>query len=87
MNWIAPIEKDTAEGAPFLCSQMLTPEFVYVLARSDEFRGININSMTGASGRHRMQEKCFDEFLTAYPTPVFLDRFSATVAPSFHMIQ
>src|SRR5207248_27253 len=45
-----------------LRSRTLTPEFVYLLARSEEFRGNAIKSMSGASGRQRVQEQCFDDF-------------------------
>lgn len=69
-----------------LRSRTLTPEFVYLLARSDEFRGIAIKSMSGATGRQRVQERCFDEFQIAEPPRALLDRFSATVAPSFRLI-
>jgi type I restriction enzyme S subunit len=70
-----------------LRSRTLTPEFVYLLARSDEFRGNAIKSMSGASGRQRVQERCFDDFKIAHPPRAVLDRFSAIVAPSFRMIQ
>jgi type I restriction enzyme S subunit len=70
-----------------LRSNTLTPEFVYLLARSEAFRGVAIKSMTGASGRQRVQERCFDDFKIAHPPRALLDRFSAIVAPSFRMIQ
>jgi type I restriction enzyme S subunit len=69
-----------------LRSRTLTPEFVYLLARSDEFRGIAIKSMSGATGRQRVQERCFDDFQIAQPPRTLLDRFSAIVAPSFRLI-
>lgn len=70
-----------------LRSRTLTPEFVYLLARSDEFRGNAIKSMSGASGRQRVQEKCFDGFQIVQPPRDLLERFSAVVAPSFRLIQ
>ena len=70
-----------------LRSRTLTPEFVYLLARSDAFRNNAIKSMTGASGRQRVQEKCFDTYQIAQPPRELLDRFSAIVAPSFRLIQ
>ena len=70
-----------------LRSRTLTPEFVYLLARSDDFRGNAIKSMSGASGRQRVQERCFDRFQIAQPPRDLLDRFSAVVAPSFRLIQ
>jgi type I restriction enzyme S subunit len=69
-----------------LRSASLTPEFVYCLARSDEFRGLAIKSMSGASGRQRVQEKCFDDFQIAQPPLALLEKFSAIVAPSFRLI-
>ena len=70
-----------------LRSRTLTPEFVYLLARSDEFRNLAIKSMTGASGRQRVQERCFDDFEITHPPHALLDRFSGIVEPSFRLIQ
>lgn len=67
-------------------SRTLTPEFVYCLARSDEFRNIAIKSMTGATGRQRVQEKCFDVFLIAQPPRELLARFTEIIVPSFRLI-
>lgn len=85
-----PNAKAVARGSTefiVLRSRTLTPEFVYLLARSEEFRGNAIKSMSGASGRQRVQERCFDEFKIPHPPRALLDRFSAIVAPSFRMIQ
>jgi type I restriction enzyme, S subunit len=70
-----------------LRSRSLTPEFVYLLGRSEEFRSNAIKSMSGASGRQRVQEKCFEGFLITQPPHPLLDHFSAIVAPSFRLIQ
>lgn len=70
-----------------LRSRTLTPELVYLLARSDELRGVAIKSMSGASGRQRVQERCFDDFWLAQPPTNLLQRFSAIVAPSFRLIK
>lgn len=69
-----------------LRSKTLTPEFVYCLARSDQFRGIAIKSMTGASGRQRVQQKCFDDFEIVHPSRALLAQFSGIVEPSFRLI-
>jgi type I restriction enzyme, S subunit len=53
---------------------------------SDEFRGIAIKSMSGASGRQRMQEKCFDDFYIAQVPKSLLDQFAAIVGPCFKLI-
>ena len=70
-----------------LRSRSLTPELVYCLARSEEVRNAAIASMSGASGRQRVQEKCFDTIQVAHPPVGLLERFSAIVAPSFKLIQ
>jgi type I restriction enzyme, S subunit len=70
-----------------LRSGTLTPEFVYCMARSDEFRGVAIKSMSGATGRQRVQEKCFDDYKIAQPPRDLLEQFSVIVAPSFRLIQ
>lgn len=69
-----------------LRSRTLTPEFVYLLARTDAFRDVAIKSMTGASGRQRVQERCFDDFAIAQPPRALLQRFSPLVEPSFRLV-
>lgn len=69
-----------------LRSRTLTPEFIYLLARSDEFRGVAIKSMSGATGRQRVQEKCFDDLRMAQPSRELLDQFAGIVDPSFRLI-
>ncbi|MBK7901998.1 MAG: restriction endonuclease subunit S [Proteobacteria bacterium] len=69
-----------------LRSASLTPEYVYCLARSDEFRSVAIKSMSGATGRQRVQERCFDEVIIAQPPRSLLDTFSGIVSPSFRLI-
>jgi type I restriction enzyme S subunit len=70
-----------------LRSHTLTPEFAYCLARSDEFRGIAIKSMSGATGRQRVQERCFDDYRIAQPPRALLNQFSAIVTPSFRLVE
>jgi type I restriction enzyme S subunit len=69
-----------------LRSRTVTPEFVYCLARSEEFRGVAIKSMSGASGRQRVQEQCFNDFQIVHPPLALLNLFSDIVAPSFRLI-
>jgi type I restriction enzyme S subunit len=69
-----------------LRSRTLTPEFVYCLARSDALRGVAIKSMSGATGRQRVHEKCFNDFQLAQPPRALLDKYSAIVAPTFRLI-
>ena len=68
-----------------LRSRTLTPEFVYLLARSDEFRGVAIKSMSGATGRQRVQEKCLEDLRMSEPPRGLLDQFATIVSPSFKL--
>ena len=70
-----------------LRSRTLTPEFVYLLARSDPFRENAIKSMSGASGRQRVREACFNTFFIANPDGGTLAKFEAMVRPMFKLIQ
>ena len=70
-----------------LRSETLSPEYIYLMARSDEFRDNAIKSMTGASGRQRVQEESFDKFLLAHPRQEALEEFSEIVSPMFRQIQ
>tara|TARA_Y100000589_G_scaffold309376_1_gene326804 strand:+ start:10818 stop:12005 length:1188 start_codon:yes stop_codon:yes gene_type:complete len=67
-------------------SKKLTPEFVYCLARSSEFRENAIKSMTGATGRQRVQNQCFDNYLLAVPNDDLLKRFTDLATASFSQI-
>jgi type I restriction enzyme S subunit len=69
-----------------LRSRTLTPEFVYLLARSHEFRSLAIKSMSGATGRQRVQEQCFNDFQIVQPPRNLLETFSFIVAPCFRLI-
>ena len=69
-----------------LRSRSLTPEFVYLLARSEAFRANAIKSMSGASGRQRVQDRCFDTYSVAQPPTELLERFTGLIRPSFALI-
>ncbi len=69
-----------------LRSNTLTAEFVYCLARSEEFRSVAIKSMSGATGRQRVQERCFEGLQIAQPPSTLLEEFSTIAAPSFRLI-
>lgn len=85
-----PDDEATAFGSTefiVLRSRTLTPEFVYLLARSELFRENAIKSMSGASGRQRVREACFDSFLLAQPTRDTLSKFESVVRPMFKLVQ
>lgn len=66
-----------------LRSRMLNPYFVYCLARSYSFREHAIRSMSGADGRQRVNQKCFDDYQVLVPPQPLLDEFGIAVTPMF----
>jgi len=84
-----PDDEATAFGSTefiVLRSKTLCPEYVYLMARSNEFRDNAIKSMSGATGRQRVSEKCFDQFVIAQPDQGTLDLFKRHVAPIFRKV-
>ncbi|MFY9478693.1 MAG: restriction endonuclease subunit S, partial [Aquabacterium sp.] len=59
-----------------LRSKRVTPEYVYCLARTYDFRENAIKSMVGSSGRQRVQESCFEKFLVLVPPSTLLTLFA-----------
>ena len=70
-----------------LRGQLVPPEFVYCMARSAEFRGHAIKSMSGATGRQRVQEACFDQLVVAQPPLNLLDQFAVSTRAHFELTQ
>jgi len=66
-----------------LRSKTLIPELVYLIARSEAFRDHAIKSMSGATGRQRVRENCFDNFLIVQPDENVLQQFQGIVSPIF----
>ncbi len=84
-----PSEDDVAFGSTefiVLRARTVTPEYVYCIARSDEFRANAIKSMSGATGRQRVQEACFEKFLIAQPGERELTAFTEVARPMFKLI-
>jgi len=69
-----------------LRSKTVCPEYVYLMARSSEFRNNAIKSMSGASGRQRVQEACFEKFFVAEPDSGTVERFKGIASPVFRLI-
>ena len=69
-----------------LRSKTVCPEYVYLMARSEKFRDNAIKSMSGATGRQRVREECFDQFLLAQPPEEILEHFQESAHPQFKMI-
>ena len=84
-----PSDDSVARGSTefiVLRSKTLCSEYVYLLARSDDFRENAIKSMTGSSGRQRVQVGCFDSFFIAHPDNKTIQKFSEIVSPLFREI-
>jgi type I restriction enzyme S subunit len=81
-----PAEASVAFGSTefiVLRSKTLCPEYVYLMARSHEFRDNAIKSMSGATGRQRVQISCFDKFFLAQPDSQTLNAFHELTSPLF----
>lgn len=61
--------------------------FTYCLARDDRFRGHAIASMSGASGRQRVRNECFDSYPLATPPKCLAKAFEDTAGPLISQIQ
>ena len=70
-----------------LRARRVTPEYVYCLARTYDFRENAIKSMVGSSGRQRVQESCFEKFLVMVPPTTLLTLFTDFVHPHFQQIK
>jgi type I restriction enzyme S subunit len=85
-----PTGEDVAFGSTefiVLRSKTLSPEFVYLLARTPELRNNAIKSMSGATGRQRVQSACFEKFRFPHPDASTLRVFGQQVAPIFQEVQ
>lgn len=69
-----------------LRGKLVGPEFTYLLARSNDFRENAIKSMTGASGRQRIRNECFDSHVVAVPPEPVQRAFEEQVRPMFRTI-
>lgn len=61
--------------------------FTYCLSRSYDFRQTAIKSMTGSSGRQRVQPECFNDYKLLLPPTKILDDFDRFAANCFSQIQ
>ena len=65
----------------------MPPEYTYLLARNATFREHAIQSMTGTSGRQRVQVDALAPYLLPYPPAETWNEFSALVNPAFAQIE
>ena len=68
-------------------SKTLNPYFVYLLAQTRYFRENAIKNMTGATGRQRVLNECFDDYFLPNPNLDILCQFESTIVPLFRKIQ
>lgn len=61
--------------------------YTYCLARESDFRQHAIASMSGASGRQRVRNECFDSYEIAAPPQIETDLFESTSAPLFAQVR
>jgi type I restriction enzyme S subunit len=66
--------------------RMVSPFFTYCLARTTVFRETAIKSMTGSSGRQRVQPACFNEFSVGLAKQSIREQFDDFVSPLFQQI-
>ncbi|MCB1212217.1 MAG: restriction endonuclease subunit S [Verrucomicrobiales bacterium] len=82
-------EGEVAQGSTefiVLREKVLTAEHIYFLSVSEGFRTNAELSMTGASGRQRVQEQCFAQFLVKTPPPALREKFTSIVRPMVSQI-
>lgn len=63
------------------------PEYSYLLARDSTFREHCIQSMTGTSGRQRVQVEALAPYLVPYPSTAVWLAFGSMVRPAFSTIE
>jgi type I restriction enzyme S subunit len=61
-------------------------EFAYLLAKSEDFRELAINSMSGTSGRQRADINALKNYLLPLPPSSILQKFHSVVEPLFQKI-
>lgn len=69
-----------------LRANTVCPEYVYCMARSQVFRENAIKSMSGATGRQRVRNECFNSFLVAEPASEVLNKFSQVAESIFEQV-
>jgi len=66
---------------------LVSPYWVYCLAREDSFRKHVIGSMVGSDGRQRVNTKCFDSYGALQPPQEIMTAFDEIVAPMFTQVE
>ncbi|MHB0926083.1 MAG: restriction endonuclease subunit S, partial [Gallionellaceae bacterium] len=82
----APVASGSTEFI-VMRSRIVSPYWVYCLARDEAFRKHAIGSMAGADGRQRVNTKCFDTYLTLQPPEEVLLEFDRLMKPVFEEVE
>ncbi|MCM8816804.1 MAG: restriction endonuclease subunit S, partial [Candidatus Omnitrophica bacterium] len=61
-------------------------EFIYLFAKTDDFREFAINSMSGTSGRQRVIKEALEMYKFAIPPSSILQKFHSLVEPLFQKV-
>lgn len=67
-------------------TEHVCPEYVYLMSRTSEFRENAIKSMTGATGRQRVSNSCFDSYMLVVPDNEAMEMFHDVVKGMFDEI-
>jgi len=68
-------------------TEVISPYYVYPLARTEAFREIAIQSMSGSDGRQRVKVKVFEKILLNIPTEEIRDKYHFSMKKVFDEIQ
>ncbi len=70
-----------------LRGRLVGSAYTYCLARNDHFRAYAEASMSGASGRQRVRNECFDSYMIAVPPRELAQQFEQASQPMFAQIR
>lgn len=70
-----------------LRGRLVGSAYTYCLARNERFRAHAEASMSGASGRQRVRNECFDSYLIAVPPRELAQQFEQACQPMFEQIR
>ncbi len=88
-GFVTGIDQEGAVGSTefiVMRSKTLNSYMVYLLTRTDDFRKVAINSMTGSDGRQRVQLDKIKSYRLVRPTDEIVKAFEMNVKPIFETI-
>jgi type I restriction enzyme S subunit len=81
-----PIGFGSTEFIVMRAKEGISPQFVYCLARDQEFRSFAIQSMVGSSGRQRVQRNMLETYGVPIPQQKLMEKFHQVTASIFSRI-